>query len=71
MNKANSFQIAKVQCQGVAWLLLIFLPISLLIKVFLIKKLVIAYANNQINIPVNNILHSKQSKLRNGINFGQ
>ena len=42
MKKANDFQIAKVQFQGVAWLLLNFLPVSALccltIKVLLIKK---------------------------------
>ena len=42
MKKANDFQIAKVQFQGVAWLLLNLLPVSALccltIKVLLIKK---------------------------------
>ena len=39
MKKANNFQIAKAQPQGVAKLLLDFLPILVgLIKVFLIKK---------------------------------
>ena len=42
MKKANDFQIAKVQFQGVASLLLNFLPVSALccltIKVLLIKK---------------------------------
>ena len=42
MKKANDSQIAKVQFQGVASLLLIFLPVSALccltIKVLLIKK---------------------------------
>ena len=41
MKKANNFQIAKAQPQGVAQLLLNFLPISvwhLVIKVLLMKK---------------------------------
>ena len=41
MNKVHNFQIAKIQPQGVAWLLLDFLPISaagVAYKVMLLRK---------------------------------
>ena len=74
MKKANYFQIAKVQFQGVASLLLNFLPVSTLccltIKVLLIKKCAVAVAERYLIIThVKNKESKKQPFNKKGRNL--